>query len=245
MSSDAIWQRYGESDPYYGVLTLDAYRKDNIGANRDAFFASGERSVEQVLAQVEAAVGPVRRGHAVDFGAGVGRLSLPLGRRFARVSSVDISPGMLRELQSNATAQGVSNLMPRTRVDEVAEPIDFAMSLIVLQHIDPQRGRDVILGLADRLAPGGVLALDVPIMSRRSRGWHLVRRLRDRLPFAQTVWNRLRGRPAHDGGMQMNLYPVNEITEALFARGMASVTLLPTDPDPYFAGALIVCRKAG
>ena len=23
MSSDAIWRRYGEHDPYYGVLTLD------------------------------------------------------------------------------------------------------------------------------------------------------------------------------------------------------------------------------
>ncbi|WP_187272398.1 class I SAM-dependent methyltransferase [Methylobacterium sp. WL9] len=245
MSSDAIWQRYGESDPYYGVLTLDAYRKDNIAANKGAFFASGERSVERVLAQVEAAVGPVRRDHAVDFGAGVGRLSLPLGRRFADVTSIDVSPGMLRELRSNATAQSVPNLTLCNRVDEVSKPIDFAMSLIVLQHIDPQRGRDVILGIADRLAPGGVLALDVPIMSRRSRGWHLVRRLRDRVPFAQTAWNLLRGRPLHDGGMQMNLYPVAEITEALFARGMASVTLLPTEPDPYFAGALIVCRKAG
>lgn len=244
MSSDAIWQRYGESDPYYGVLTLDAYRKGNIAANKDAFFASGERAVERILAQVEAAIGPVRRGHALDFGAGVGRLSLPLGRRFEKVSSIDVSPGMLRELQSNAAAQGVGNLATHARVEDVSERLDFALSLIVLQHIDPKRGLDAILDIADRLAPGGVLALDVPILSRRSRVWHLVRGLRDRVPFAQTAWNRLRGRPAHDGGMQMNLYPLGEITDALFARGAGSVTLLPSEPDPYFAGALIVYRKA-
>ena len=244
MSSDAVWQRYGESDPYYGVLTLDAYRKHNIAANKDAFFLSGERSVARVLAQVEAAVGPVQRGHAVDFGAGVGRLSLPLGRRFERVTAIDVSPGMLRELQANAAEQGVTNLTIRHRVEEVVQAIDFALSLIVLQHIDPRRGRRVILGLTDRLAPGGVLALDVPIVSRRSRGWHLAHKLRDRMPVVQTAWNRLRGRPAHDGGMQMNLYRVNEIAEALIARGMGAVTLVPTDPDPYFGGALIVCRKA-
>ncbi|MFD0937724.1 class I SAM-dependent methyltransferase, partial [Methylobacterium trifolii] len=82
MSSDAIWRRYGEHDPYYGVLTLDSYRKDRIGANREAFFASGEAVVAEVLDRVEGAVGPVRRGHALDFGAGVGRLSLPLAHRF-------------------------------------------------------------------------------------------------------------------------------------------------------------------
>lgn len=243
MSSDAVWQRYGEADPYYGVLTLEAYRKDSIAANRDAFFASGEAGVTAILARVEAAVGPVRRGHALDFGAGVGRLSLPLAARFARVSSVDVSPGMLRELVRNAAARGVETITTRDGVDAVAADVDFALSLIVLQHIPTARGLAAMLAIWDRLAPGGVLALDVPIASHRSRAWLRLRRLRDRVPFAQTVWNRLRGRPAHDGGMQMNLYSVPEIAAALYARGARAVTLLPSEPDPHFSGVFVVCRK--
>lgn len=243
MSSDAIWQRYGESDPYYGVLTLDAYRRDRIAENREAFFASGEASVERVLAEVEAVLGPVRCGHALDFGAGVGRLSLPLARRFERVSSIDVSPGMLRELARNAERQRLTNITTYEQVREASGAIDFALSLIVLQHIAPRRGLDAILAIWDRLAPGGVLALDVPIASRRSRLWRVASRLRDRVPVVQTVWNRLRGRPAHDGAMQMNLYPLGEAADALFARGAAAVTLLPSAPDPAFSGALIVARK--
>ena len=244
MSADRIWERYGEKDPYYAVLTLDRYRLGSIAENREAFFASGEARVAETLARVEAAIGPVRRGHALDFGAGVGRLSLPLAGRFDQVSSVDVSSSMLAELARNAA--GRTNVTTHGSLDGVAPTLDFALSLIVLQHIPVERGHEVILGIWDRLAPGGVLALEVPITSRHSRGWHLVRALRDRVPFApalQSLWNGLRGRPRHDGGMQMNLYSLSRIGSDLFARGADAVTGLPSAPDPAFTGVLVVARK--
>ena len=243
MSSDAVWRAYGEEDPYYGVLTLEAYRKGSIAANREAFFATGEAAVAEVLARVEAAIGPVGRGHALDFGAGVGRLSLPLAARFAAVTSIDVSPGMLRELGRNAAARAIATIIPRGDIDGVPATVDFALSLIVLQHIAPARGLATMLAIWDRLAPGGAMALEVPIASSRSAAWHRLRRIRDRVPYAQTLWNRLRGRPAHDGGMEMNLYSLPAISAALFARGASAVTLLPSAPDPHFSGALVVCRK--
>lgn len=245
MSSDAVWQRYGESDPYYGVLTLAAYRKESIAENRTAFFSSGEQAVAKVLDRVEAAIGPVRTGHALDFGAGVGRLSLPLAKRFSRVSSIDVSPGMLRELQKNATERGLTNLTTHARVTDTSGKVDFALSLIVLQHIPVERGLAAILEIWERLAPGGVLALEVPILSRRAGLLRFADALRHRFPVLQRLANRLRGRPAHDGVMQMNLYPLARIAEELFARDASAVTLLPSEPDPNYPGALIVCRKAG
>jgi SAM-dependent methyltransferase len=241
MSSDRIWQRYGEQDPYYGVLTLERYRRGSIAENRDAFFASGEAQVAAVLARVEAAVGPVRRGHALDFGAGVGRLSLPLADRFARTTCVDVSPGMLAELARNAAGRG--NVATADSLAAVPPTLDFALSLIVLQHVPVARGLAAIAGIYERLAPGGVLALEVPVACGRTRAWRLVRRIRDRMPYVQTAWNALRGRPLHDGGMQMNLYALDRIAGDLFGQGAASVTLLPSAPDPDFAGVLVVARK--
>ncbi len=244
MSADQIWERYGEKDPYYGVLTLDRYRLGNIAENRAAFFASGEAQVAETLKRVEAAVGPVRRGHALDFGAGVGRLSLPLADRFERVSSVDVSRSMLAELGRNAA--GRSHVATYGSLDGVAPTLDFALSLIVLQHVPVDRGHAAIRGIWDRLTPGGVLALEVPIASRHSRAWHLLRTLRDRVPFApalQSLWNGLRGRPRHDGAMQMNLYALNRIVGDLMDRGADAVTSLPSAPDPAFTGVLIVARK--
>ena len=92
--TDDAWEAFGAKDPYYGVLTNEAFRAGVIGdEERRDFFDSGRQHVQKYLARIESLVGPVRRGSALDFGCGVGRLALPLATEagFAHVDGVDVS----------------------------------------------------------------------------------------------------------------------------------------------------------
>jgi len=78
-NTDEAWEAFGAKDPYYGVLTNEAFRTGVIGeADRRDFFDSGRRHVLSYIGRIEALVGQVRRGSALVLGCGVGRLALPL-----------------------------------------------------------------------------------------------------------------------------------------------------------------------
>lgn len=76
--SDSHWRRWGQNDPYFGVLADERFRADAIERNREAFFASGPPVVEERLAAAVRHFGPFARRYALEFGCGVGRLTLPL-----------------------------------------------------------------------------------------------------------------------------------------------------------------------
>jgi hypothetical protein len=44
-NTDDHWKQWGEQDPYFGVLSLDKFRKENIDDNRTEFFESGAEVV--------------------------------------------------------------------------------------------------------------------------------------------------------------------------------------------------------
>ena len=111
--TDDAWEAFGAQDPYYGVLTNEAFRAGVIGdEERRDFFDSGRQHVQKYLARIESLVGPVRRGSALDFGCGVGRLALPLATEagFAHVDGVDVSVSMLTEASANAERMAVENV---------------------------------------------------------------------------------------------------------------------------------------
>ena len=81
--TDRDWQQFGQTDPYWAVITVDDYRKDNLTADGlDRFYDSGETHVrwffDVVRRHIDEGFAP---RSALDFGCGVGRLALPLARR--------------------------------------------------------------------------------------------------------------------------------------------------------------------
>ena len=95
MDSKSAWKKWGDIDPYYGVLSRKEFRRENLEANKDAFFRSGESHVEKVLEFLEE---PTEGwGAVIDFGCGTGRLLLPFAKRFKHAVGLDISEGMLAE----------------------------------------------------------------------------------------------------------------------------------------------------
>jgi tRNA/tmRNA/rRNA uracil-C5-methylase (TrmA/RlmC/RlmD family) len=77
----------------------------------EAFFESGEREMQATLDTIRDLVGrDFHPARALDFGCGVGRLTIPLARESKHVLAVDISPTMLEEAQANCAEQEITNV---------------------------------------------------------------------------------------------------------------------------------------
>ena len=226
-NSDASWETFGKTDPYYGVLSADKFRRDNINDETlKEFFQSGEVHVDQTLELVRThfANSPGRVA-ALDFGCGVGRLVLPLATRFQHVVGIDISDAYIAEAVNNCSRAGAGNVEFFKTLDALQPrrgTFDFAHSYITFIHIDFERGKKIIEDIVRLLRPGGVAALH--IMFRRDIG--SARRFLNRLrtTFLPLNWiaNVLGGRPAFEPLMQANVYSLDALLSALHQLGVRS-----------------------
>src|SRR6187549_2443840 len=89
----SAWDELGRDDPMWAVLTDPAKRGGKW--DPEAFFKTGCEDIRQALDMMATLPHPLRRGRALDFGCGLGRLSQALGEHFERVDGVDISPSMV------------------------------------------------------------------------------------------------------------------------------------------------------
>ncbi|MHA3792039.1 class I SAM-dependent methyltransferase [Sphingomonas sp. YL-JM2C] len=160
------WKTFGETEPHWSVLTSDSFRQENLAANIDAFYASGRNDVDLHLHFLRRAGLPVRFGKALDFGCGVGRLTLGLAAHADQVVGVDISPPHLRLATERARESAVANIS----FESIAAPddldryrdFDLVISLIVLQHNPPPVMASLYRKLLRALAPGGVAIIQMP-----------------------------------------------------------------------------------
>ena len=93
------------------------------------------------MAQVLELTDPPRAGRCLDFGCGVGRLTLALAAHFREVVGVDIAPSMLERAEKyKGPASNVSYVL-NGREDLSQFPdgsFDFVHASIVLQHMSPR-----------------------------------------------------------------------------------------------------------
>jgi SAM-dependent methyltransferase len=159
--TDLQWQRWGEQEPYYGVITQEMFRRDKLNDEAlQLFFNSGRAHARHVLKLCRHYFGAdfVPR-RVLDFGCGVGRLLIGFSEWAEQVVGVDISEAMLAEARKNCDAHGLKNIVLVRSDDQLSQvegEFDLVHSTIVLQHINPQRGRDIFARLIERVCPGGV-----------------------------------------------------------------------------------------
>jgi ubiquinone/menaquinone biosynthesis C-methylase UbiE len=98
---------------------------------------------------------------ALDFGCGIGRISLWLGKRVGHVVAVDMSARMLEKARASATQQGMSNVSFRQYDGQtlpVEEGRDCVTCVYVLECIMDDHALATALGEMARVTrPGGQL----------------------------------------------------------------------------------------
>lgn len=238
--SDRDWEVWGKTDPYFAVVSHPKFRKAELASNLDEFWLQGETEIEQVVQRYELVFGSLSRGRALDFGCGVGRLSLPLAKRFSRVVSVDISRSMLAELTKNAARVGLDNINGELSDDELSRisgKFDFVVSVIVLQHVPVRRGMAILERLIEKIAPGGGCHLHLSLHRRTSASVRIGYWIRDHVPFARPIMNFLVGLPTSQPGMQMNAYPVNSVLDLFQKAGMSDIVVTLSDHGKVLTAA--------
>jgi SAM-dependent methyltransferase len=119
---------------------------------------------ERTLAEVRARVEPGAR--VIDFGAGTGRLAVPLAQDGCRVTAVDPSAAMLERLAENAAEAGVliECVVDTVEAYRAADEHDFALCVFtVLGYLlDESALAAAARSMAGALRPGGLLLIDVP-----------------------------------------------------------------------------------
>jgi 2-polyprenyl-3-methyl-5-hydroxy-6-metoxy-1,4-benzoquinol methylase len=155
-----IWEDYAVNDAYFAVSTFDKFRSSNIDEDAKAeFFETGRVHLDEVWNELRRAYGTeIRPKRALDYGCGVGRLLLPMANKSETVVGVDISSAMLDETRRNAEALKLDNVNLQTADEFLADDnctYDLVHSYIVLQHVDPAIGYQIINKLLERLEPGG------------------------------------------------------------------------------------------
>src|SRR5215831_11541232 len=92
----------------------------------------GSAALTAVTAAVLEAADVKPDAQVVDLGCGTGQISLPLATRGARVLAVDVSPAMVRRLESQARRQGTQGLdglvMPIEELVLPAQTVDLVVS---------------------------------------------------------------------------------------------------------------------
>lgn len=171
---EAVWQRLGETEPHWSVLSAERFRQANLADSRGLFDESGAREVDMIA-------GVLRRqgvdlghfGHVVEYGAGVGRVTRHLAPRVHQLTALDISASHLALAEAWLETNGVGN----TRCVRVSDadtfgmtgPFDFWFSRIVLQHNPPPVMAQILRRAFSMLSPGGLALFQLPTYAKGYR----------------------------------------------------------------------------
>lgn len=190
------YEKFGREDPLYAVLSHRGRRHNKW--NPEEFFETGRQEVAAVLAYLNDLRVPLRRDRALDFGAGVGRLSQALAEHFGYVLGVDIAESMVLEARRhNRRGERVEYRVNTT--DDLAildgDSFDFVYSSITLQHIPPEAGERYIQEFFRVLRPGGIAVFQVPNGRAFAPGSLRAFLYTLRRRHLRRIWKVIRGRP--------------------------------------------------
>jgi SAM-dependent methyltransferase len=243
-SSDKEWERIGRKEPFYGVWTdesfLTALRDDQA---EERFWLSGERHIQSVFHFVWAHLKPnFSPRNALDFGCGVGRITIPMAEKCVEVLGVDVSTSMLDVAQKQLTEKSIGNVSLAHSSDGLfpgPDRFDFIHSYIVFQHIAPSQGYRILDQLLARLASGGIGVVHFSFDNYKRSIW--LRRLHQ-LPVGKQIGNCLRGKRLSEPVMQMNEYDMNHVMSRIKSIADGEVHIEFTDHGVL--GAILYFKKA-
>ncbi len=162
----AAWRHLGSIKPHFSVLTNTSFLPDKLPETIDRFWGSGEKEAKEldiILGRHE--FGLLSDKTCVEYGCGVGRVTMGLARRFEKVHAYDISLPHLSIAQERAKEIRADNVEFHLCSEGVNTPLhecDVFFSILVFQH-NPPPVIGIMIGNALRsLRPGGIAIFQVP-----------------------------------------------------------------------------------
>lgn len=229
------WVNLGLTQAHYSVLTAPEFLPENIASSIGQFEATGFDNAREALGMLR------RHGFTdpasktcVEYGCGVGRVTLALAAEFGHVVGYDISEAHLAHARERVRRAGIGNVRLIECANDLLEPLhpcDVFYSLIVLQHNPPPVIRKLIGNALAALNPGGFAYFQVPTQI-------LGYRYSNEAYLADT----------HAPGMEMHCLPQSEIF-ALAAERDCEVMELREDlwtgrPDVFVSNTFVIRRSS-
>ena len=162
----AQWTILGDEDPHWAVLSGDDFKRENIDANREKFYSTGEGSFNVIedFCRRNNVIRP--KGACLELGCGVGRVTNFLAKNFERVVGFDVSEPILRLARRHLESSGLANcdlrLLRKLNDLSDAGAYDFFYSIIVLQHNPPPVMKRMLEIALTQLRKGGAFLFQIP-----------------------------------------------------------------------------------
>ena len=160
------WEELGSSQPVWSVLSREPYKNVQRDTVPQSFYISGEREAKRL-------VGALRRNgiappftRAVEYGCGLGRVSIPLSRFCRHLDAYDISGSHIELAKRHAAETKVENILfhqVETPSDRPETGYDLYYSCLVFQHNPPPVILRLIRNALEGLAPDGVAVFQLPV----------------------------------------------------------------------------------
>lgn len=247
-NTDKDWEKIGESDPYYGVLTVEKFHlvKNNDERIKD-FWLSGEVYVEEIMKIVrENVFAEFKPRKILDFGCGVGRVLIPLSKIGERCTGVDVSQAMLNEARSNCAYFGVDNvdfIKSGDELNEIESKYDFIHSFIVFQHIPVKRGENILKKLLTHLEENGIGVIHLTYHRSATVLSNKIYSMIKDSEALSGLWNLIHGQPYGKPVLQMNSYNLNKIFRYLQEANCHNLNVRFTNHGDKYLGVILIFQK--
>ena len=217
-----LYDDWGASDALWAILPFTGKRGNRW--NVAEFFQTGVREIDGLLAAIRALDLPLRRGTALDFGCGVGRLSQALAQHFDAVWGVDIAPSMIERAQAYNRYGSRCRYVLNNRDDLTVlgdTTFDLIYSNITLQHLEPRYATSYIAEFLRVAARPGLVVFHQPSEHRLPPAATGMRRAVKRaMPSALlAAYRTLRRTILREPRWEMHAIPRPEVTRLIEAHG--------------------------
>jgi SAM-dependent methyltransferase len=171
--SSEYWRMIADrkDELYFSVITDNKYKKQLSTEERKQFLHTGKRFVDFCIMKMRSlGLGDLQNKKCLDFGCGVGRLTLNLASNFKKVFAVDFSKAHIGALQDNKR-QFFTELDGRVETIyldtiyslDTLPKVSGIISFITLQHNPPPVMAYILRALLDVLVRGGIACIHIPI----------------------------------------------------------------------------------